>query len=69
MNSSDHRQILIFRLLGKDNRNRILRNELWTERQIRGSERSYISFMRPGCEKIDNPSGIVLFVSQMDQAG
>ncbi|KAL4985782.1 hypothetical protein BDW68DRAFT_189388 [Aspergillus falconensis] len=30
-----------------------MRRELWTDRHTRGSPRSFISFMRTGCEKID----------------
>ncbi|OJJ94930.1 hypothetical protein ASPACDRAFT_127846 [Aspergillus aculeatus ATCC 16872] len=40
----------------------MLRHELWTSRQIRGSERSYISFMRPGCEEIGESNGFVIFM-------
>ncbi|RAK75233.1 uncharacterized protein BO72DRAFT_181849 [Aspergillus fijiensis CBS 313.89] len=57
-------EILILQLLKQQKRDIMLRHELWTSRQIRGSERSHISFMRPGCEKIDETNDFVIIVSQ-----
>ncbi|RAH47399.1 uncharacterized protein BO95DRAFT_493259 [Aspergillus brunneoviolaceus CBS 621.78] len=54
--------ILILQLLGQQKRDKMLRHELWTSRQIRGSERSHISFMRPGCEKIDETDDFVIIM-------
>ncbi|KAL4931480.1 uncharacterized protein BDV17DRAFT_256876 [Aspergillus undulatus] len=39
-------------------RERIMRRELWTDRHIRGSPRSFLSFMRPGCEIPELPARI-----------
>ncbi|RAH75043.1 uncharacterized protein BO66DRAFT_425377 [Aspergillus aculeatinus CBS 121060] len=54
--------ILILQLLGPQKRDKLLRHELWTSRQIRGSERSHISFMRPGYEEIDETHDFVIIM-------
>lgn len=51
-------------------RDKILRRELWSDRQTWGSARSYISFMKPSCD-IDPKSNVgskVLYVSNKSSA-
>ncbi|KAL4755809.1 uncharacterized protein BDW70DRAFT_165101 [Aspergillus foveolatus] len=64
-------EILLLRLMEQKGaetpeiqRDRILRRELWTDRQTLGSARSYISFMKPGCDtdRKSDAESLVLFI-------